>query len=125
MKPSKQLLGQKGEQQAVDFLKKYHYKIIARNYRYSRSEIDIICCQDDVLIFCEVKSYQSKPLDAVEFRVNKKKQEKLIQGAYGFIEEYPEYENYNIRFDVIIVAFSSYPVDITHHKAAFWLEEPF
>ena len=125
MRPSKQLLGAKGEQQAVEYLVKNKYKIIFRNYRSGRSEIDIICSLKETLVFCEVKSYQSKPLDAVEYRINQKKQEQVIQGAYGFVEEYSEYEGYDIRFDVIIVDFSTYPSEITHHKAAFWLEEPF
>ena len=120
-----QLLGQKGEQQAVEYLLKNNYQIISRNYRYGKSEIDIICSLKDTLVFCEVKSYQSIPLDAVEYRVDKKKQHQIIQGAYGFLNEIKQYEGKNIRFDVIIVDFSEYPVNITHHEAAFWLEEPF
>ena len=125
MKPQKQRLGQKGEQQASDYLIQNGYQIINRNYRSGKSEIDIICHQNDTLVFCEVKSYHSKPLDAVEFRVNKKKQQQIIQGAYGFISEHFHYEGKDIRFDVIIVDFSIYPANIIHHQAAFWLEQPF
>lgn len=125
MKPQKQILGQKGEQLAVDYLMKNGYQIISRNYRSGKSEIDIICLKKNALIFCEVKSYQSKPLDAPEFRVNNKKQQQIIQGAYGFLNDHPQYEGKDIRFDVVIMDFSSYPADITHHLAAFWLEEPF
>jgi len=125
MKPSKQRLGLKGEQLAADYLIKNKYKIIDKNYRYGRSEIDIICREDDTLIFCEVKSYQSKPLDSAEYRINKKKQRQIFQGAYGFLYEHSGYEKMDVRFDVIIVDFSSYPADITHHQAAFWLDEPF
>jgi putative endonuclease len=125
MKPPKHVLGQKGEQHAVNYLIENNYKIIARNYRSGKSEIDIICREDETLIFCEVKSYQSKPLEAVEFRVNKKKQQQVIQGAYGFINDHPPYEGMDIRFDVMIIDFSSYPVEITHYQAAFWLDEPF
>jgi len=35
-------LGKKGEQLAVDFLLQNNYKIIARNYRFLKAEIDII-----------------------------------------------------------------------------------
>ena len=71
MKPKKHVLGQRGEQQASEYLKKNGYQILSRNYRSGRSEIDIICQKDNTLIFCEVKSFQSKPIDAVEFRINK------------------------------------------------------
>ena len=125
MRPQKQRLGQKGEQLAVDYLIKDNYQIISRNYRYGKSEIDIICQRNNTLIFCEVKSYRSKPMDAVEFRVNKNKQQQIIQGAYGFLSKNPHFEGRDIRFDVIIVDFSVYPADIIQHQAAFWLEEPF
>ncbi len=125
MRPQSQLLGQKGEQLAVDYLIKNNYLIISRNYRYGKSEIDIVCQKNDTIIFCEVKSCQSKPLDALEFRVNRNKQQQLIRGAYGFIGENPQFESQDIRFDVIIVDFSVYPVNIVQHQAAFWLEKPF
>lgn len=125
MKPSKHLLGQKGEQQAVDYLINNNYQIVARNYRYGRSEIDIICQKHNVLIFCEVKSFKSNPLEAAEHRVNKKKQQQIISGAYGFLYENTGYEKMDVRFDVIIVNFSEYPAIITHHNAAFWLDQPF
>ena len=78
MKPDKHLLGQKGEQHAVDYLMQKSYQIISCNYRSGKSEIDIICQKDNTLVFCEVKSYQSKPIDAVEFRIDKKKQQQII-----------------------------------------------
>lgn len=125
MKPSRQLLGQNGEQAAVDYLLKNDYRILSRNYRYSRSEIDIIAINNNTIVFVEVKSYRSKPLEAAEFRVNTKKQRQIIQGAYGFLYENIGYEKMDVRFDVIIIDFSVYPADITHHQAAFWLDEPF
>lgn len=125
MKPSKHLLGQKGEQYAVNYMITNNHEIIACNYRYEKSEIDIICQKDDTLVFCEVKSYQSKPLDAAEYRINKKQQQQIILGAHGFLDDHPQFEQMNVRFDVIIIDFSTYPAEITHHQAAFWLEDPF
>ncbi|MEJ2055518.1 MAG: YraN family protein [Calditrichaceae bacterium] len=42
MKPQKHLLGEQGERIAAAFLQKENCTIIARNYRFGKSEIDII-----------------------------------------------------------------------------------
>lgn len=47
--------GKYGEQRAVNFLIHNGYKIIARNYRFKKYEIDIICMKDNIVIICEVK----------------------------------------------------------------------
>ena len=120
MSKDKQALGQKGEDAACCFLEKSGHKIIARNYRYGRSELDIVSLFEDALVVSEVKSFVSRPLGAAEYRVNKKKQQQIIQGTYGFLEEYPEHQGRDIRLDVIIVDYSSYPESITHYPGAFW-----
>ena len=49
--------GKLGEDVAVRFLKKNHYKILDRNYREKWGEIDIIALSPDkVLVFVEVKA---------------------------------------------------------------------
>ena len=74
------------------------------------------------MVISEVKSFVSAPLSAAEYRVNKAKQKKIIEGAYGFLNQFPEYENLSVRFDVIVVDFSNFPAKITQHQAAFWDE---
>ncbi len=123
MSTDKQALGQKGEDTACRFLEKNGHQIIARNYRYGKSELDIVSLFEDTLVVTEVKSFVSLPLGAAEYRVNKKKQQQIIQGTYGFLEEFPEHQGRDVRLDVIIVDFSSYPESITHYPAAIWQED--
>ena len=116
----KQALGKNGENAACSFLEKNGHQIIQRNYRSGRSEIDIISIYDSAIVVSEVKSYYTGPLGAAEFRVNKKKQQQIIQGVYGFLDENPKYQGYDVRLDVIIVDFSEYPAKITHHQGAYY-----
>ena len=44
----------------------------------------------------------------------------MIQAAYAFLKDNRQYEGYGIRFDVIIVDFSKYPLNIRHYEGAFW-----
>jgi len=67
---TKVIKGKKGEDLAVEFLKKQGFRIIERNWRYSRmGEIDIIALDDDALVFVEVKARTSvnfgHPIEAV------------------------------------------------------------
>ena len=51
MKTDKQILGARGEEMAIDYLKKEGYEIQETNWRYRKTEIDIIAKHDDKLIF--------------------------------------------------------------------------
>jgi len=118
--PTNQSLGKKGEELAQKFLQQNGHVIIATNYRFGRSELDVISQFDSTLIVTEVKSFYSKPLGAAEFRVNKRKQQQIIKGVYGFLDENSKYQGQDVRLDVIVVDFSAYPAKITHHQAAFY-----
>lgn len=48
--------GKIAEDLAVDFLVKTKYKILARNFRYLKAEVDIIAEFENQIIIVEVKS---------------------------------------------------------------------
>ncbi len=125
MHPAKQRLGKKGEQLAQDYLRQKGLKIIAANFRSGHGEIDIAALDKNVLVFAEVKSFQASPLGPPEFRVTKNQQKTIIRTAFAFLAQHREYEDHPVRYDILIVDFSTYPAKITHHEAAFWQETPF
>jgi len=122
-KTQKQILGKKGETLAVKYLQKLGHRIIVRNFRHIKSELDIISLFNDTLVVSEVKSFYSQPLGAAEFRVNKAKQRQIIKGTYAFLDRFPQYREMSVRFDVLTVDFSNFPAKISHHEAAFWDEQ--
>jgi len=115
-----QALGKKGEQLAQKYLQENGHTIIDSNYRSGRSEIDIISMHDSTLVISEVKSFYSNPLGAAEFRVTRKKQKQIMQGVYGFLDENPKFQGKEVRLDVIIIDFSSYPAKLVHHPGAIY-----
>lgn len=117
-----QKLGTRGEHLACQFLIEKGHKIIVRNFRAGRSELDIISRVDNTIVVSEVKSFYSNPLGAAEYRVHKAKQRQIIQGTWAFLGRHPEYEGFNVRFDVLIVDMSAFPAKITHYEGAFWQE---
>lgn len=68
-------VAKKGEELAVEFLRKKGYKIIDRNFRRGYGEIDIVAIEnlgkEKTLIFVEVKTRSStkfgSPLEAIPF----------------------------------------------------------
>ena len=47
-------LGQKGEELAVEHLKKAGFNILFRNWKWGKNEIDIIAENDKFIVFVEV-----------------------------------------------------------------------
>lgn len=65
----KDILGQRGEELAVEYLVNGGYTVIDRNWRCAHGEIDIIARHDAEVVFIEVKTRSGvgygHPLDAV------------------------------------------------------------
>jgi putative endonuclease len=66
---AKDILGRRGEALAVQYLQAQGLVVLARNWRCDIGEIDVIARDDDVLVFCEVKTRTSvrfgHPLETV------------------------------------------------------------
>jgi putative endonuclease len=52
----KDVLGRSGEQLAARFLEAAGYRIVERNWRGTRGELDLIAEHDDTTVFVEVKT---------------------------------------------------------------------
>ncbi|NTW57420.1 MAG: YraN family protein [Chlorobiaceae bacterium] len=117
-------LGPLGENAAAEYLRKKGYRILERNYRFRRNEIDIIARDRGTLCFIEVKTRttpeKGDPLEAVDVR----KQMEIIKAAKAYLAASGNMER-ECRFDVIAVRphspeCSSGPFSIEHVTDAFW-----
>lgn len=110
-------LGQEGEQMAADYLKKNGWVIHETNYRYSRSEIDLIASKNKLLVFVEVKARTNTRYGMPEDFVDEKKAENIIRGAEHYIRETDW--NGNIRFDIISII-KKEDMELQHIEDAFY-----
>ncbi len=110
--------GAEGEQLAVQLLEEKGYTILERNYRYKRSEIDIIARCDDWLIFVEVKTRTSNAFGFPEEFVDAKKKQMIFQGAdyYMFITHWQG----NVRYDIVAVNLENGSPRMHHIEDAFY-----
>jgi putative endonuclease len=110
-------LGQKGEEIAAAYLQDKEYKILARNWRFKRNEIDIIAIKNDILIVLEVKTRTSEFVENLSEIVTRKKQKSIIVAADAFVDR-NEIKN-EVRFDIIFIVFSGENYHLQHIKEAF------
>ena len=115
-----------GEKLAGRFLRKNGYKILYRNFRgRSGGEIDIVCRDDDTLVFVEVKTRAredfGRPIEAVD----RPKQKRISRGGLAWLRML---DNPDIlfRFDVVevIIAEDAKP-RLELIKNAFQLSAPY
>ena len=94
-------LGKKAEDLAAEFLIKSGYKILMRNFRYQKAEIDIIAEKENLIIITEVKARSTDAFMLPQEAVNKKKISLIVLAANHFMEEFNK--NQEVRFDIISV----------------------
>lgn len=96
----KDQLGMQGEQLAADFLQAAGMEILARNWRCSEGEIDIVAFDGRVLVICEVKTRSGvgfgTPLEAVTGQKARRLRRLAVRWALTGTIMYPE-----IRIDII------------------------
>lgn len=95
--------GKQGENIAEQYLKKLGYKIIERNWHYSKNaEIDIIAEDKDCLVFVEVKTRTNLDCGHPFEAITKSKIDKIHKAIYGYLKE-NEKNHKNFRFDGIAI----------------------
>ena len=111
-------LGQQGEYQAVKYLEKTGYKILRRNWKSGKLEIDIIAEKSDFMVFVEVKTRSEDFLEDPRNAITREKQRSMIYAAENFIK----WNNIDkeSRFDVITVIKKGDSFQIDHIENAFY-----
>ncbi len=110
--------GKTAEFIALQYLRFKGYSLVARNYVTGRGtgagEIDLIVKNKTTLVFVEVKKRQT--LTEAAYAVKPAQQERIRRAAEVFWAHHPEYTDFDIRFDAILVKF---PLKVKHIPNAF------
>lgn len=110
-------LGNEGEELAVGHLVQNGWKILERNWRFGREEIDIIAQKEEVLSIVEVKTRFSNFLGEPYEAVSKSKQKSIIRAANHFVEKNDL--DLEVQFDIISIVLNKNQQKITHIEEAF------
>lgn len=116
-------VGRFGEEAAAGFLQSRGWRILSRNVRHGRGEVDIVASKGRVLAFVEVKCRQDSdhghPLEAI----TRGKQREIARVARAWIRERGLPKGTLARFDAVAVFYGpDGSVRIEHVPDAWWLE---
>ncbi|MDX8406407.1 MAG: YraN family protein [Mariprofundus sp.] len=95
------LHGRIGETQACHYLRHRGYRILDRNARLGRGELDIVALHHDLLIFVEVKAHQDR--ESALLAVDQNKCARLRSAAEMWRSLHLNYADRQCRFDLIII----------------------
>ncbi len=121
-------LGRKGEAAAADYLKRFGWEILERNWRWDRGEVDIVAhaasTPENCVTFVEVKTRMARSDDeepAPEAAVDYEKRRRYVDAARHYMMLHPRFES--ARFDAIaITAREGGGAHLHHVMYAFGME---
>lgn len=93
--------GKIAEDMAAEYLQKNGYRILARNFRFQKAEIDIIAEKDNLIIVIEVKARSTDVFMLPHEAVTKTKIRSIVLAANHYMEEFKK--DNEVRFDIISV----------------------
>ena len=96
-------LGIRGEQATLDLYRRRGFTLVARNWRCSIGEVDLVVRRRDLLVFCEVKTRTSSRHGGGFEAVDARKRRKLRALAEVFLLTHGAGAT-SVRFDVASVA---------------------
>lgn len=86
MKMYNKQTGRIGEDAAAEFLTKKGFEVVLRNYRTRYGEIDMICRDNNVLVFVEVKTKKGTLLGTPEEMFTQRKYNQVKRMAQVYLE---------------------------------------
>jgi putative endonuclease len=114
-------IGDRGEEMAAAHLDDAGYRILERNYRHERNEVDLVCedPEEDEFVFVEVKTRSGTGFGVPEASITEEKRQSLRAAARGYLHE-EEAEGAPARFDVVAIMLADGTPEIRHYENAFW-----
>ena len=96
------VFGKNSEEIAAQFLLSKGYKILERNYRTPRGELDLVALDGKVLVFVEVKARRGLGFGEPAWAVDRRKQQHLIRASLFYLSR-KRIQNRSCRFDIVVI----------------------
>lgn len=121
MKTERQLTGKRGEDAACEHLRGLGQTVLARNWRHSHLEIDIITADPAGVHFVEVKTRTAPIMAPPELNVGPDKQRRLVRAAQAFVRgaRLPAGYGDELFFDVVSVVLDGPSVTLEYFPQAW------
>lgn len=94
--------GHAAEWAAAALMRAKGYRVLQRRYRGPGGEVDLIARRDRTIVFVEVRARPT--LDEGAWSVTPVKRRRLVRAAEGWLMQNPDFNGFDMRFDVILIA---------------------
>jgi putative endonuclease len=94
--------GRRGEAHAAAWLERRGIRVLEKNWRHGRYEIDIVAREGETIAFVEVKTRRSGPGGSPAAAVDHRKRARLALAAAAWIRQHPRVCA-EFRFDILEV----------------------
>lgn len=115
--------GRSGEEMARAFLVGQGYEVISINWRCRYGELDLVCRNQQIVVFVEVKTRNTSTLETPAEALTHRKQSKLIKSASLFLSQHKMW-HLQSRFDLVSVFFQTHHCQVDHVPNAFSVSHP-
>ncbi len=86
------------------------YRVIQRGFRAAVGEIDIVARRGGLIVFIEVKARKDRA--AAAEAITPRQTERIVRAAQAFVQAHPRFNDFDQRFDVILVSPWRLPVHL-------------
>lgn len=108
--------GSEAETMAASFLARQGYQVLCRNYRYGKSEIDLIAQKGSFIVFVEVKYRTNTSFGHPEQVISYQQVNRIATAAQAWMES--QKIDAPVRYDVISITSSAGMPIIRHFEDA-------
>ena len=98
------LSGADAEQLAQNYLQQQGLKLLAKNFRTLRGEIDLIMRDNTHLVFVEVRFRQSSAFGSAEESITQQKCQRLTAAALAYMQSQKLVDQLSARFDAVAIS---------------------
>ena len=121
---ARQQFGRAAEEVAARYLQRRGWRVLGRNVRVGRGELDIVARRGDVLAFIEVKARRSDVCGSPEDAVTARKRRQVARLAELWLAARPwALERIaDVRFDIVAVDATTVPASVRHLPGAFTVD---
>jgi putative endonuclease len=115
--------GERGEREALFYLRKMGYTVVARRWKSAKlwGDVDLIGWDGEWLCFIEVKTRSGRDAMPAESAVDGEKRDMLRRMARAYLRGFPEKlrQDVPVRFDVVSVYLLPSGVEFDLYRGAF------
>ena len=98
------LTGPEAEELACQYLQDQGLKLLKRNFRTNRGEIDLIMQDKSCVVFIEVRFRRSSRYGSAEESISPGKCRRLNAAALAYLQQSPQGGNTQARFDAVAIS---------------------